>query len=74
MDCDIKIYLYNLPWEFELRMKPQHPPVWDRVMRNRPHKDIDSTSKLIVLTKMSKTFHFPQERKKNQRIIKVFIY
>lgn len=60
MDCDIKIYLYNLPWESELRMKLQHPLGWDRVMRNRSHKD---TSKLTVLTKMHKTLPFPQEKK-----------
>lgn len=65
MDCDIKIYLYNLLWEFELQMKLQNPPGWDRVMRNRSHKDIGSTSKLTVLTKMPKT-PFP-EGKNNKK-------
>lgn len=66
MECDIKIYLYNLPWESELRMKLRHPLGQDRVMRNRSHKDTGITSKLTVLTKMPKTFLFPQE-KQNQK-------
>lgn len=50
MDYGTKIYLYNLPWEFELRMKLQHSLVWDRVMRHRSYKDTGSTAKLTVLS------------------------
>lgn len=50
MDCGTKIYLYNLPWESELRIKLQHSLVGNRVMRNRSYKDISSTSKLTVLS------------------------
>lgn len=63
MDCDIKIYLYNLPWKFELRMKPQHPLGWHRVMRNRSHKDTGSTSKLAVLTEDAQNFSLSTEKK-----------
>lgn len=44
MDSGTKIYLYNLPCEFELQMQLQHSLVWDGVMRNSSHKDTGSTS------------------------------
>lgn len=74
MDCDIEIYLYNLPWESELRMKLQHPLGWDRVMRNRSHRDTGSTSKLRC-AKMHKTFLFPQKKKnpKTKNPISVYL-